>query len=84
MELDGDLFSGLEEAQEPQPEERPYDKIIETRKNTTFASEQIERQEEVQVVDKTEPKIEYRSYPGHHEWDVWRFSMHHFVQRLFR
>ena len=63
MELDGDLFSGLEEAQEPQPEERPYEKIIETRKNTTFASEQIERQEEVQVVDKTEPKIEYRSYP---------------------
>lgn len=63
MELDGDLFSGLEEAQEPQPEERPYDKIIETRKNTTFASEQIERQEEVQVVDKTEPKVEYHSYP---------------------
>lgn len=28
--------------------------------------------------------IEYRSYPGHHEWDVWRFSMHHFIQKLFK
>ena len=66
MELDGDLFSGLEENQAPQVEERPYGKIIETRQNASFASEQIERQEEVQVVDKTEPErpiIEYHSYP---------------------
>ena len=55
LELDGDLFSGLDEAQEPQVAVHPYDKIIESRKNTTFAAEQIESQDEVQVVEK-EPK----------------------------
>ena len=77
MEMDGDLFSGLEDALEPQPEARPYDKIIESRKNTSFAAEQIVNQEEVQVVEKSEidetpqsvtveeekPKIEYHAYP---------------------
>ena len=68
LELDGDLFSGLNEAQEPQVEVHPYDKIIESRKNTTFAAEQIESQDEVQVVEK-EPKndeaakVEYHAYP---------------------
>ena len=66
LELDGDLFSGLE-AQETEIEVRPYDKIIESRKNTTFAAEQIESQDEVQVVDKEQKeeaaKVEYHAYP---------------------
>ena len=73
MEFEGDLFSGLEEPEATQPEARPYDKIIESRKNTTFAAEQIESQDEVQVIEKEEkkeepvvekkPKIEYHSHP---------------------
>ena len=55
MEFEGDLFSGLEDPEATQTEARPYDKIIESRKNTTFAAEQIESQDEVQVVEK-EPK----------------------------
>ena len=51
-ELEGDLFSGLEEQENFQPEASPYDKILESRKNATFAAEQIERQDEVQVVEK--------------------------------
>ena len=75
-EFEGDLFSGLEEAQIDQPEVRPYDKIIESRKNANFAAEQIERQDEVQVVEKADshevknepvfeekPKTEYHAYP---------------------
>jgi ribonucleoside-diphosphate reductase alpha chain len=73
-ELEGDLFSGLEEQDAVQPEVSPYDKIIESRKNATFAAEQIERQDEVQVVEKAEvpatepvaekaPKVEYHAYP---------------------
>ena len=62
--FEGDLFSELVEAPTPQPEARPYDKIIESRKNTTFAAEKLENQEEVQVVGKEEkPKIEYHIYP---------------------
>ena len=70
------MFSSLEEVQLVQPEANPYDKIIESRKNATFAAEQIERQDEVQVVDKTEPQevqkesvaeekptIEYHAHP---------------------
>ena len=53
-EVEGDLFSGLEEQEVVQPEVSSYDKIIESRKNATFAAEQIERQEEVQVVEKAE------------------------------
>ena len=73
MEFEGDLFSGLEELEAVQPGATPYDKIIETRKNTAFAAEQIERQDEVQVVEKEQakeapiveekPKIEYHTYP---------------------
>jgi ribonucleoside-diphosphate reductase alpha chain len=73
MEFEGDLFSGLEEPEAVQPEATPYDKIIETRKNTTFAAEQIEKQDEVQVVEKEQAnvapfveekaKIEYHTYP---------------------
>ena len=73
MEFDGDLFSSLEEPEAAQPEARPYDKIIESRKNTSFAAEQIERQDEVQVVEKEqkkeaavaekETKTEYHIYP---------------------
>ncbi len=73
-ELEGDLFSGLEEQNAVQPEVSPYDKIIESRKNATFAAEQIERQDEVQVVEKAEApvaepvvekatKVEYHAYP---------------------
>jgi len=73
-ELEGDLFSGLEEQETIQPEASPYDKILESRKNATFAAEQIESQDEVQVVEKAEvpvaepvveetPKIEYHAYP---------------------
>jgi len=73
-ELEGDLFSGLEEQNAVQLEVSPYDKIIESRKNATFAAEQIERQDEVQVVEKAEvpatepvaekaPKVEYHAYP---------------------
>ena len=73
-ELEGDLFSGLEDQENVQPEVSPYDKIIESRKNATFAAEQIESQDEVQVVEKAEipaaepvvedaPKIEYHAYP---------------------
>ena len=68
MEFEGDLFSGLEEPEAVQPEATPYDKIIETRKNASFAAEQIESQDEVQVVERNDtseekPKIEYHSYP---------------------
>ena len=77
MEMDGDLFSGLEEMESGQPAPTPYEKIIETRKNLTFAAETLEGQDEVQVVGKevTEekepeptvaeetPKIEYHTYP---------------------
>ena len=73
MEFEGDLFSGIEEP-ELQPETKPYDKIIESRKNTSFAAEQIESQDEVQVVERSDapaaqpvaedkPKIEYHTYP---------------------
>ena len=63
MEFEGDLFSGLEEPEAVQPEATPYDKIIETRKNASFAAEQIESQDEVQVVERNDiseekPKIE--------------------------
>ena len=64
-EIEGDLFSGLEE----QPAPTPYEKIIESRKNTTFAAEQLESQDEVQVVEKdgtkenTKTGIEYHTYP---------------------
>jgi len=61
MEMDGDLFSGLEDAMEPQPEARPYDKIIESRKNSNFAAEQIEKQEEVQVVYHSHPIEEVKA-----------------------
>ena len=73
MELDGDLFSGLEEAQEPQPEERPYDKIIETRKNTTFASEQIERRNAESQTGITE--FNQRMYRGLPETAVLVFAL---------
>ena len=77
MEIDGDLFSGLEDPEAEQPSVNPYDKIIESRKNTTFAAEKFEYQDEVQVVEKSEneeapkaapiveekPKIEYHIYP---------------------
>ena len=73
-EVEGDLFSGLEEQEVVQPEVSSYDKIIESRKNAIFAAEQIERQEEVQVVEKAEapatkpvaeelPKPECHAYP---------------------
>ena len=75
-EFEADLFSSLEEVQSVQPEVNPYDKIIESRKNATFAAEQIERQDEVQVIEKAEslevqnepvveekPKMEYHAYP---------------------
>ena len=78
MEFEGDLFSGLEEPEAVQPEARPYDKIIESRKNASFAAEQIESQDEVQVVERNDassaeplaeklpkekrPKIEYHAY----------------------
>ena len=74
MEFEGDLFSGLEESEAVQPEAKLYDKIIESRKNTSFAAEQIESQDEVQVVERNEapvqepvakeqPRIEYHAYP---------------------
>ncbi len=74
MELDGDLFSGLEEPEAAQLEARPYERIIESRKNASFAAEQIESQEEVQVVERNEipaqepvaeelPRIEYHAHP---------------------
>ena len=73
MEIVGDLFSGLENEEALQPETNPYDKIIETRKNASFAAEQLEGQDEVQVVEKEKskeediveekPKIEYHAYP---------------------
>ena len=77
-EFEEDLFSVLEEAQLPQPEANTYDRIMESRKNTTFAAERFEGQEEVQVVEKTdredvpnaeptavkEPcRIDYHAYP---------------------
>ena len=72
--MEGDLFSALEGLESVQPDASPYDKIIESRKNATFAAEQIERQDEVQVVEKAEapvtepiaeekPKIEYHPHP---------------------
>ena len=74
MEFEGDLFSGLEEPEAVQPEATPYDKIIETRKNASFAAEQIESQDEVQVVERNDAhaaqpiaeekqKIVYHIYP---------------------
>ena len=73
MEIEGDLFSGLENDEAFQPEANPYDKIIETRKNASFAAEQLESQDEVQVIEKEnvkeeviveeKPKIEYHAHP---------------------
>ena len=73
MEIEGDLFSGLENDEAFQPESNPYDKIIETRKNASFAAEQLESQDEVQVIEKEnvkeeviveeKPKIEYHAHP---------------------
>ena len=28
--------------------------------------------------------VSYHPYPGHHEWDVWRFSAYEYLQKLFR
>ena len=61
MEIDGDLFSGLEEPEAKQPETTPYDKIIESRKSASFAAEQIERQDEVQVVYHAHPIEEVKA-----------------------
>ena len=61
MEMDGDLFSGLEEPEAKQPETTPYDKIIESRKSASFAAEQIERQDEVQVVYHAHPIEEVKA-----------------------
>ena len=61
MEFEGDLFSGLEEPEATQQEARPYDQIIESRKNTTFAAEQIESQDEVQVVHHAYPIEEVKA-----------------------
>ena len=77
MEVEGDLFSSLMEPGTPQPEANPYDKIIESRKNATFTPEELEGQDEVQVVGRSEaeaapapkpvgeeqPKMEYHAYP---------------------
>ncbi len=77
MEVEGDLFSSLMEPGTPQPEANPYDKIIESRKNATFTPEELEGQDEVQVVGRSEaeaapapkpveeeqPKTEYHAYP---------------------
>ena len=61
MEIDGDLFSGFEEPEAKQPETTPYDKIIESRKSASFAAEQIERQDEVQVVYHAHPIEEVKA-----------------------
>ena len=61
MEIEGDLFSGLDNDEAFQPEANPYDKIIETRKNASFAAEQIESQEEVQVVYHPHPIEEVKA-----------------------
>ena len=29
-------------------------------------------------------KVEFASFPGGHEWQVWRKSLHDFAQRIFR
>jgi enterochelin esterase-like enzyme len=29
-------------------------------------------------------KVEFASFPGQHEWQVWRKSLHNFAQRLFK
>jgi len=77
QEIEGDLFSGLEEEPQAQPESTSYDRILESRKNVSFASESLEGQAEVQVVERKEtddgkvaepiveerPKIEYHIYP---------------------
>jgi len=28
--------------------------------------------------------VEFASFPGSHEWQVWRKSLHDFVQKLFK
>ena len=77
MEVEGDLFSDLMEPDAPQPATNPYDKIIESRKNTNFTVEELESQDEVQVIERNEtatsqkpepveeaqPEIEYHAYP---------------------
>ncbi len=76
MEIDGDLFSGLEETSLEQHEPVSYDKIIETRKSTNFVAESFEKMDEVQLVEKgpkpepvpnpvtvEKPKVEYHAHP---------------------
>ena len=29
-------------------------------------------------------KVEFASFPGAHEWQVWRKSLHDYAQRLFK
>jgi len=73
-EFEVDLFSGLQEAEIEQHEPVSYDKILESRKSTSFAAESFEGLDEVQLVEKTEapaeqpvaakePKIEYHAHP---------------------
>ena len=74
MDFEEDLFSGLQEAEVEQHEPVSYDKILESRKNTSFVAESLEALDEVQLVEKAEtptprpmtpeaPEAERHAYP---------------------
>jgi len=38
----------------------------------------------IQTFKENGLKVEFASFPGGHEWQVWRKSLHDFAQRIFR
>lgn len=71
-----DLFSSLQEPVLPKEQSSEHDLIIESRKNASFDAEKLEKQEDVQIVEKeeikeekpvesivSEPKKTYQIYP---------------------
>jgi enterochelin esterase-like enzyme len=38
----------------------------------------------IQIFRNNGLKVEFASFPGSHEWQVWRKSLHDFAQKLFK
>lgn len=38
----------------------------------------------IETFHKNGLKVEFASFPGAHEWQVWRKSLHDFAQRIFK
>ena len=44
----------------------------------------IPTEKTVQLMRDKGVKVEFNSYPGAHEWQVWRYSLYEFAQKIFK